>query len=381
MTEIDRRGFCDKGDARHLAATVAPARRAPVSLHNFYVPAGGDEPDPLINPKFAHKLAFLDEMAAWIGRRRARRRAMRFSSAISISPRWRHDVWSHKALLSVVSHTPIEVEKLGRVQAAGPWVDAMRRYVPAEEKLYTWWSYRSRDWALSNKGRRLDHVWVSQSLAPRLGGMQVAAREPRLGAALGSRAGAGPPRFLITSGGTWRLRADPGGAEAIPYGLEFGGESAEPRRERLPQAFGAGRILAEDAAEQLLRDAQNTRGLAGDRRGRPVGSGQQGDLADQRWRPQQSASRPSGLRSVEGDRTGQNEEAAVRRLVAAKQDVASAQLPRLGGKSEQTQGLRRKSRKNQVARKRGYDVLRDMAMCPAGVARKAVANGRQGTSL
>ena len=85
------------------------------------------------------------------------------------------DVWSHKALLSVVSHTPVEVEKLGLVRAAGPWIDAMRRYVPAEEKLYTWWSYRARDWALSNQGRRLDHVWVSESLAPRLGGMQVVA--------------------------------------------------------------------------------------------------------------------------------------------------------------------------------------------------------------
>jgi exodeoxyribonuclease-3 len=31
-------------------------------LHNFYVPAGGDIPDPKVNPKFAHKLEFLREM-------------------------------------------------------------------------------------------------------------------------------------------------------------------------------------------------------------------------------------------------------------------------------------------------------------------------------
>jgi exodeoxyribonuclease-3 len=175
LTEIDRRGFCEKSDARHLAATVAPdAARAPVRVHNFYVPAGGDEPDPLINPKFAHKLAFLDEMAAWMGAETLGAGHSVLVGDLNIAP-LETDVWSHKALLSVVSHTPIEVEKLGLVRAAGAWVDAMRRYVPKEEKLYTWWSYRARDWALSNRGRRLDHVWVSESLAPRLGGMQVVA--------------------------------------------------------------------------------------------------------------------------------------------------------------------------------------------------------------
>ncbi|ACK49309.1 exodeoxyribonuclease III Xth [Methylocella silvestris BL2] len=173
LGDIDRRGFCEKGDARHLAVSFTPQGAArPVRLHNFYVPAGGDEPDPLINPKFAHKLAFLDEMAAWM-----HHGAIAASDAIlvgdlNIAP-LEADVWSHKALLRVVSHTPIEVEKFGVFQQAGPWVDAMRRYVPPEEKLYTWWSYRARDWALSGRGRRLDHVLVSESLAPRLGGMKV----------------------------------------------------------------------------------------------------------------------------------------------------------------------------------------------------------------
>ncbi len=37
---------------------------APLSIHNFYVPAGGDEPDRSINEKFGHKMDFLDEMEA-----------------------------------------------------------------------------------------------------------------------------------------------------------------------------------------------------------------------------------------------------------------------------------------------------------------------------
>src|SRR5213082_4107448 len=74
------------------------------------------------------------------------------------------DVWSHKQLLTVVSHTPVEVERLGALQRAGGFVDAIRHFVPPEERLYTWWSYRARDWEASDRGRRLDHIWVSRAL-------------------------------------------------------------------------------------------------------------------------------------------------------------------------------------------------------------------------
>jgi exodeoxyribonuclease-3 len=32
------------------------------------------------------------------------------------------------------------------------------------DKVYTWWSYRSPDWTANDRGRRLDHVWVSPAL-------------------------------------------------------------------------------------------------------------------------------------------------------------------------------------------------------------------------
>jgi exodeoxyribonuclease-3 len=56
------------------------------------------------------------------------------------------DVWSHKQLLNVVSHTPIEVEALTRLQASNDWVDLGRHFHPAPQRLHTWWSYRSPDW-------------------------------------------------------------------------------------------------------------------------------------------------------------------------------------------------------------------------------------------
>ena len=73
-------------------------------------------------------------------------------------------MWSHKQLLNIVSHTPVETKLLGEVQAALDWIDATRHFIPAEEKIYSWWSYRAADWEASDRGRRLDHVWTSPGL-------------------------------------------------------------------------------------------------------------------------------------------------------------------------------------------------------------------------
>lgn len=171
LSECRRRDFCNKGDARHLAVTFSVGGRS-VELHNFYVPAGGDEPDPTINPKFAHKLAFFDELAEWAASEQTDRRDTVLVGDINVAP-LEADVWNHKALLKVVSHTPVEVERLERAMRAGRWVDAMRKFVPADERLYTWWSYRSPDWAKADKGRRLDHIWVSPRLEEALSNLRI----------------------------------------------------------------------------------------------------------------------------------------------------------------------------------------------------------------
>jgi exodeoxyribonuclease-3 len=168
------RSFCDKQDCRHVAVTFGEQAglKDPATLHNFYVPAGGDEPDPAVNPKFAHKLQFLDEMRAAVDLHPANGARAILVGDLNVAP-LEHDVWSHKQMLKVVSHTPVECEKLVAVQQAGAWVDAMRAHVPPSEKLYTWWSYRAADWAASDRGRRLDHVWVSQALGDRVSSMTV----------------------------------------------------------------------------------------------------------------------------------------------------------------------------------------------------------------
>ncbi|SHF56436.1 exodeoxyribonuclease-3 [Kaistia soli DSM 19436] len=171
ITEHIRRGFCGKDDARHVAVNIAGPGALPITLHNFYVPAGGDEPDPAVNEKFAHKLAFLEEMKGWL------RGAETLGPTIlvgdlNVAP-LEQDVWSHKQMLGVVSHTPVETALLEAVRESGGWIDAMRHFVPPEEKLYTWWSYRAADWQASNRGRRLDHIWVTPPLSGRLLGLEV----------------------------------------------------------------------------------------------------------------------------------------------------------------------------------------------------------------
>jgi exodeoxyribonuclease III len=166
-----KRQFCGKEDSRHMHVTLG-GNADGLEVHNFYVPAGGDEPDVAINEKFAHKLSFLDEMAQWTRDDGIASGRAILVGDLNVAP-LEHDVWSHKALLKVVSHTPIEVEKFTYLQQSGDWFDALRKFVPDSEKLYTWWSYRSPDWSAANKGRRLDHIWVSQKLGAGVQSMHV----------------------------------------------------------------------------------------------------------------------------------------------------------------------------------------------------------------
>ena len=156
----ERRSWCEREDCRHGIVRISDG----IELHNFYVPAGGDVADPEVNPKFAHKLRFLDETAAWFHARPLdRRRKIVLVGDLNVAP-LETDVWSHKQMLKVVSHTPAEVERMGRLRASLDWVDAVRHFVPADQKLYSWWSYRAADWNASDRGRRLDHIWVTPPL-------------------------------------------------------------------------------------------------------------------------------------------------------------------------------------------------------------------------
>lgn len=159
--------WCGREDCRHLIAVIDG-----IEVHCLYVPSGGDVPDPAVNDKFAHKLDFLDELTGWYAAEYRREQPVVLCGDFNVAP-LETDVWSHRQMLKVISHTPVEVERLNRLAASLDWVDAARAFIPPEQHLYTWWSYRARDWRKSNRGRRLDHVWVTPALKPRLRAARV----------------------------------------------------------------------------------------------------------------------------------------------------------------------------------------------------------------
>ena len=162
MGDLD---FAGLGHARHVAARLENG----TVIHNFYVPAGGDVPDREVNEKFGQKLDYLTDMRDWF--RDSRPENAILVGDLNIAPR-EDDVWSHKQLLKVVSHTPIEVDHLAEVIEEGRWADVTRADIP-EGQLYSWWSYRARDWDAADKGRRLDHIWASPDIAASAHGSRI----------------------------------------------------------------------------------------------------------------------------------------------------------------------------------------------------------------
>jgi exodeoxyribonuclease-3 len=171
LTEIGRHDFTGTGDARTLSVRIKTAGKAegPV-IDDFYVPSGGDEPDPSSNAKFKQKLEFLTAMAKWGSGLNSDARVL--VGDLNVAP-GEHDVWSHKQMLGVVSHTPAEVELITQALEAGQWTDVMRAFVPHTDKMYSWWSYRAKDWRASNRGRRLDHIWARGRVAGKAKSMRI----------------------------------------------------------------------------------------------------------------------------------------------------------------------------------------------------------------
>ncbi|MEO1405752.1 MAG: exodeoxyribonuclease III [Pseudomonadota bacterium] len=161
IEEVDPPKLCREGHARVVAARVNG-----VEIHNIYLPAGGDVPDPETNEKFDHKLDFLRKLGRQYKKLRKDGAARILVGDLNVAPHEK-DVWSHKQLLKIVSHTPVETETLEASRKAGGFADIARVKHGDDQKLYTWWSYRAKDWAASNRGRRLDHIWANEQALPK----------------------------------------------------------------------------------------------------------------------------------------------------------------------------------------------------------------------
>ena len=146
----------------HGHARGAAVKVAGFELHNLYVPAGADIPDPTVNDKFAHKLDFYARLTAEMAKRDPKAPLV-VTGDLNVAP-GEFDVWSHKQMSRIVSHTPIEIEAMAALKASLSFIDVPREAIPEPEKLFSWWSYRAADFQASNRGLRLDHLWASPGL-------------------------------------------------------------------------------------------------------------------------------------------------------------------------------------------------------------------------
>ena len=183
--------------ARRIAGTSRPPSIS-AAIRSFWTTSisrpAAIFPTPTHNVKFAHKLDFYREMAQWFADRKPgprvpqglaphrRRRSQRGAArARRLEP---------QATAEIVSHTPVEVDLFGRLQASLDWIDVPRRFVSSDEKLYSWWSYRNNDWRASNRGRRLDDILATPGAVGRHHEPSYRRRPARLEQGFGSRAGA-----------------------------------------------------------------------------------------------------------------------------------------------------------------------------------------------
>lgn len=147
-----------QNDGRHLSVFLPDYH---LRVENLYVPAGGDIPDTDTNPKFAYKLDFMAKLTAQFAEEQPQRTIV--LGDINIAP-GEYDVFSHKQMLRVVSHTPPELEAFAALMASNNWHNSLRADIPEPIRIYSWWSYRVREWSPESRGLLLDHLLLSPDL-------------------------------------------------------------------------------------------------------------------------------------------------------------------------------------------------------------------------
>ena len=162
---VAEQNWVGKKDARHIKAVLFDD----IEINNIYIPAGGDIPDPIENLSFAYKLCFMDDISEFYEQNSdtLKNKKILLCGDFNVAPS-ENDVWNHKQLLKIVSHTPIEVGRLTRLFNSLNFVDAVRKFYKEPKKIFSWWSYRNPNWQTNNKGRRLDHIWTTKPLENRI---------------------------------------------------------------------------------------------------------------------------------------------------------------------------------------------------------------------
>ena len=149
----------DPGDkqCRYLEAAVQG-----VLIGCLYLPNGNPQP----GPKFGYKLAWFERLIAHARGLRATGHPVVLAGDYNVVPtdldvyNARSRTYATNALLQPEPRAAYQ-----RLLAEG-WLDAIRAHHP-NEPMFTFWDYLRDAWP-RNAGLRLDHLLLSESLAPRL---------------------------------------------------------------------------------------------------------------------------------------------------------------------------------------------------------------------
>lgn len=161
-------GFEDE-QARVIAATLdTPA--GPLRLVNGYF-VNGQAPD---SDKFAYKMRWLQALQDWLRGELAQHPRLALVGDFNVAPEDR-DSYDPEGLRETIHHTTQERQHFQALLNLG-LTDAFRLFAQPE-KSFSWWDYRMLGFQ-KNRGLRIDHILVSQALAPLVTACTVD-RQPR----------------------------------------------------------------------------------------------------------------------------------------------------------------------------------------------------------
>jgi exodeoxyribonuclease-3 len=153
-----RRGLPGDPDDTHSRYIEADVRGVVVGC--LYLPNGNPQP----GPKFDYKLKWFERLIEHAATLLAAKKPAILAGDFNVVPTdfdiYNPASWRHDALLQ-----PETRDAYSRLLAQG-WIDAVRARHP-DESIYTFWDY-FRNRFQRNSGLRIDHLLLSDELAPRL---------------------------------------------------------------------------------------------------------------------------------------------------------------------------------------------------------------------
>jgi exodeoxyribonuclease-3 len=154
-------GMEDDPHARYLEAAVGG-----ILVGALYLPNG----NPIKGPKFQYKLAWFEALIAHAETLFASGHPVVLAGDFNVVPT-DDDIYDPKSWLRDALLQPESRACYRRLLAQG-WVDALRELHPGE-RIYTFWDYFRDHWK-RNAGLRIDHLLLSNQLAPKLKAAEVA---------------------------------------------------------------------------------------------------------------------------------------------------------------------------------------------------------------